>query len=1346
MTYPNSLDTDVDLPRVDSNISDIGELAINSLRSAVFAIEREVGVGGSGTVGSIAARIAIGINADGSFKPSAIVAAGAIVGPVRDADVATNAAIQESKLALTFSTQTLYNLIQVALTDFNTALAILSNLGVDFVRHINGQTPLLSSLNGRHVVSHIDINAEPSDARDTNFSWPSGLSPRNKAGTLRPTNLALFLRDLNGDLVRHLLADGKVHLDNSADQISHPAASVTIDPSGFLIIPPTITDTQKFANYVDLTNFLSITNHQQNMHTNGISRTCRGSVIPGDGYGQPVITYTVCSTFLNHGSTTDDNLIGDDIIRFTPTPDTTFLFDDKFSTVKAGYIITVNYGTVIAQYIIDSVRFTYDGATPPNRTYYVRINGKNLLDTATAVARIDKPLYQDDAKFGVLSVSAINNAFTKLGSLLVANPKGASALGLGFNQSAFDYQHYNLYLQIYPTGNPAEKQLTLPAIDVTGNLGTTPGKYTINSIIDAINIGFSAPGYNYRFQAFNYNGEIGIILADAYLGASFSIISGILNNSGVVIPSTFTNNVVDVPNGIDPLGFGPNGAGIASPQYLAFANINQAVVPTKIFTPLLHKNYYVNGIDRSYLRQPNDGYLDGYGDNYWQATITSKTIVPSVTVKTTYVINQDLSKWDLRAGKTIVVQPAFGFGDGRYLDADYGRFIIDNITCMCPGTNQTTIEVYSGVYGTGNVTSTTSVNIPVFIYFSDDSVAVDVLNVYNTTSTDSFKRSFGVFVDAKGHTFTHERARYDLTVVLASAAPQFSNFDLVQVSPKLKGYGGTGAISNIVLSVTSFDANGNYTGQLQKSGATNLGPLTTSKVGVVTRFFDETNTDFIDVYVDPNVSISAFASATMSIDLFPPLQLDQEVFYIASCQVNDLTKIINRVTDRRMFGNVSERELTTSALDFIGTTARNSLQNGVVRGFDYLSITANVLSFRGGLALVNGKYVPINNFAITIPLVKDNNGGAPTIVTWILCVNTNNEVVLIPITDLTGTPTQTLKLYDVQSTNIYGVDSTTFSNIINVRKDLVPIWKITNNVTNISTYTITNIDCRKFVTDVNGNDFAVLTNGNMQGNFKSFDAVNTWLAFNSAFESTVIVRGIFTPASDPATIGVTYQGDGVGAGFTYSGSTTFQNVTSNNMTYIFTNSFTGNNCIFNNCNITFNSASTLGGSNGGCTFNNCIITIQAPLTFLTATDNINHKLIGCTVTNNAYSGFLLASNVTVTGNYFTNAYNPVGDGTYLSRASNDLVNSQNGLFYAGLTVNNKTIKNVFFTYNTFAVNTASNDHYPHISFEFAWTNCVAQNIIIKNNTVSSYSVSGDLRAAFAFISTVSGGGGGGGGV
>ena len=56
--YPNKLDTSVEIPVIRDNITEIGSDVLNSLRAAIFNIERTLGINPQGAAGNtVAARL-----------------------------------------------------------------------------------------------------------------------------------------------------------------------------------------------------------------------------------------------------------------------------------------------------------------------------------------------------------------------------------------------------------------------------------------------------------------------------------------------------------------------------------------------------------------------------------------------------------------------------------------------------------------------------------------------------------------------------------------------------------------------------------------------------------------------------------------------------------------------------------------------------------------------------------------------------------------------------------------------------------------------------------------------------------------------------------------------------------------------------------------------------------------------------------------------------------------------------------------------------------------------------------------------------------------------------------------
>lgn len=1288
--FPTQLDSDTDLPRVDDNITEIGADAINALRAAMFNVEAEIGIGASGTVGSIAQRLSVSINPDGTISPSIIVAAVSLIGGLTDSQIAATAGIHESKLSLTYSTSSLYNLYVVLKTSVDILNGFLSLTGIKLEPHIDGT-------NYNHLLSAIHVDPTTSFVKINPSSSPS---PGTNVVNRNTTNSDILIKDLNDDLVIHEKLDNTAGVTATTggtvppQNYSHMADGIYVSPENFSTIPQTNNDVQKIFDYIDGSSLLLLGSRIQNLYANGIARTSRSSSLLADGYGEPLVPVTSVTAYhLNvppgpiASSPVDDFAHGDDVVVFNPTIQqlNTFNFDAQFSQVQSGDLLTINYGTGISyQFAVDSVKSIVSGI---NRTYAVRINGKNPVSDGYAMARIDKPLFHRN-KFGVLGVARAPNLINSYESLIVINPRSAIALGNGFNPSEFDANHYNLYLSLLTNGNTSNI-FSLPAIDITGNQGLTPGAYTLDSIVDNINLAFRSPGYNYRFVAFVYAGQIGIALADPYNNASFSIIAGSVDASGSYFSgsnASYIANVVDNFNVIDPLGFGISGAGIASPPpATAYANLNAArFAPTLLFYPLKRNFFYTDGVERDRLKSDpliSNNSQDANGDGFWNAEIISINVQPS-RVEVVYKINLDLSASGLAKGKTIVVQP-IATDNVLSNDINYGRFIMSDIgfnNCATPSA-YTNITVYDAVHGTGiSPFITFPINTFVNVYFSDDSVSFNAENVFDGTITGPYKRFFEIYVDGAGHTTSHERARF------LNTGADISKINLYKVSPKLRGYTTTNNDKEIRLKIINYDqVTGLYTGQLGRwnpgpSTFTNLGPITNGKNAEVARFYDETNIDYIDFVFNTNPS--TFTNRVIDIQLFKTLGIDQQFMQIASCQVDDTFKSISFLKDERQFGNVSEEQLTTSALDFIASPTRLLNENAIIRGFEIVSIPSNVFPFpntitiNGGTAVVNGKIVQLNNETISVPIIQEiiESGGSPPLnntITWFICVNDKSEIELVASTDYdpnTGLGLSgaygTLdhnRIFTVQNPNLitpvpYVIRGSYLSNIIENQKDITVIGIISATISIFGgAYVLTSStvsDARRFAYNGYGglSDPFILST---VGSFRNFVSLNNWITQLTQFKSSfsvdgnkvgakVIVKGNF-PITSAVTLDylkkITFEGD--------DGSF---NITSNIGFNV------GNNIEFKNIRFDYN---VLGSGNLVDFTNSCI---------------------KCTVTNNK----------------------------------------------------NITIKNCQFT-------APSSTRYSWVSFVFGAESNRLQNINITNNIFSSLDVSVDKNAAvvFAYNSTAS---------
>lgn len=1168
--FPFEIDSDANIVRVDDNLTEIGGEAINQLRDAVFAIEQELGIRPSGSTSSIANRLDVFSNANGTLKASALISVGLATLPIVDNQVAANAGIKEYKLTLDHSTSDLYTLITSNSALLNALVSFANTTDSNLNTHIGGGTLLADGSPARHVASHIDLNSVPSDVRDVGFIW-SGLFDNNNVARTA-TTVAEALSQINIAFVGHQNAVANAHV----------ASSINLNTDNFDEIPTTIDTVQKLADHIDDFELITISDHRATQHANGIPQVGRvTSCSLPDGYGQNVVEVTPVNTFLVKApnvAPVDSNSVGDDIISFQPVDNSAFLFDAQFSQVQIGDIVRVDYGIGFeASFKVNSIRYV------PGTEWVVRVNGINLLDSTTATARIDRPLFDRNTS-GILAVAAANATptgfFSILQSVIVGHPRGAVALGNGFDPGQLDADHYNLWLEMYPTGNPADRVISLPAIDVTGNAGTSPGKYTLDSVVHETNKKLREIGYNFRFIAFADHGNFGIMLADAINCVSFAIISGSID-TGTLVLDTFLQNVIGdgepvlTATGFDALGLGSTHANLASPAFgSTFIDATIAQLPTKVIVPYKSRDFIVDGRTRDSFAPTWMASLDSDGNGYWDGYISDRTVA-GFTVETTYTVFLDLKAAGLKSGKTIVIQPAINFTDPDYSDVDYGRFIIKTVVFPTPcvgDPEQTVITVISGIHGTGSPVVASGVpSLEVKLYFSGDSVSFNSDNIIESSSSIiNYHRLHEILIDKDGKTFSHERGRLPIQSESGSLL-RTDVWHIENISPKLRGYREATFHKYIRLYILTFDAtSGEYTGYIGQRAAPpsvailSAGPIVTGRKNVPTRFYDETNIDYIDlVFNDESLTLAGSidilttaAARYVDIEIFDSIQRDDDLLLLATVEVNwDPTfgqDVIERVTNRREFGSIDEEDFTESAIDFITAGDRNLHDNGIIRGFDfdYIATDNREIFYKGGIALVNGKILTTNAISVTIPQLTENPNAADTI-DWAVCVNEDGflEPILI-------TPTkQQFWALDIISASTYYVPSVTFAELVETRKDLVPIAAVSAAIASVTINDSDVLDVRRLVYDGNNREL-VLSPSNFAGTFHTVAGLKNWInEYASSAPTIAKVRGTFDVSTSLDLTGFTYPVilDGDGAVFT---------VTANKGLLLDAN-VTVRNCVFN---------------------------------------------------------------------------------------------------------------------------------------------------------------------------------------
>jgi len=979
--FPVELDTDSEIQRVDANTTEVIADTVNDIRDAVFAIERSLGVSAAGNKNSLSERVNVSIDADGNIKPSALSGFSVISGQIDDHDIKPSAGIKESKLSLDVSTSNL-----------NSQIGIIGNT----VNYLNTEFgPVKSKLSAHLDSKTIKHNLEDILVYDP--STPIGFdhfvdSHTNLRIDPLTHDVKSLLLNINTDLVKHERANGgtiSTPTDGHAppNNYAHNATGIHIDDTGFGKIHGS--DLQTLASNIDsVTLGLSKLTDQI---SNGISRKSSISSLSGT---QDYLFTNVPAKVLDENS---------NVFQFDVSP-SGYTFDEKFNKISPGDYLEAYYviGSDLfrVDYIIDSTYVSYAGLT---RTFLIRVNGisfKTVTDSSLLRISIVKSSTTTN-KYSILATASANNIYfdnvNKINSgLIIVDPRCASVVGIGFNPTKLNSTHYNLYLQLY------YNNLTTPVkviVDITGNQGITPGKYTLQTCIDTFNNYARLPGNNLRFVAFEYQGEFGIALADYYQNASFSIISGVINSIGsgydkTASDNTYPNNVIGV-DGIaeftDPLGLGPNNANVASPAQFAFTSYNSTKFYTKIYNPVL-KNYCSisgNEIDSLADIGTSTKHVSSSG-NYWSGTVSSVINIPNGNLEVEYTINQCLSDLGIVPGKTIVVLPSTS--TSNYIN--YGRFVVKKCVIEnCGSTQITKITVCDARHAklTGVTYVDTIVGDIVNIYYSSDSILFDSKQLSEIGDTNNYKRYFEIYSDKNGNIFPHERAKFVVS------NNEISKINFFKVSQKFK--------ENVVeLNILE------YTNQFI-SGTLNNGNVVNTNNKII-RLYNDSNIDFMEFGFDDKENVLNFTHQGLTIKVFKTLQLDQELFLIATCQYKDFSTnngtdlTIRNIEDRRQFGNISEKQLSTSFFDYLSSYRSSVVNNSVISGFD-ISATINETNrtldtkiyMEGGRALVNGKEICKDKDYVSIPPLKLTalTPVAPDSIEWAICLNDIGEFEIIPI-------------------------------------------------------------------------------------------------------------------------------------------------------------------------------------------------------------------------------------------------------------------------------------------------------------------------------------------------------------
>jgi hypothetical protein len=439
--YPGQLDTSVEIPAVRDNVLEVGSDAINSLRSAIFQIERTLGVNPQGAVGNtVADRINKSLDGNGNILPDALDKANVLSGPITNEDVSPVAAISESKLRLNIATRVLQSQITQVAGQIDTIVSQLDELSTSFAVHIN------PNATNRHPATAISVAG--------NASTPNTVA----ASDLQTGNVQTALQELYDS---HINFSG---VATALGNASHTAQQIYFDNTNV----PEFTDASDVQEAIEDVALLTSGGqqiHQDLFHSNGALRF--GKITsPGESTGRVISADQEVTFGQNSGSSS-----GITTITFISPID---LGDE---TLEISDIITISDvndedGNISGSYEIAAI--TLNGS---NQVASVDVFHVFRADsTASTLATLTRNINTEANESGLLAVARESATLTSSQTVQIANPNAVRIFSTGIQPTAITTS--NRFFNLSIDGGSA---ITLDAYngDVT--------RQSIDSVVTRIN-------------------------------------------------------------------------------------------------------------------------------------------------------------------------------------------------------------------------------------------------------------------------------------------------------------------------------------------------------------------------------------------------------------------------------------------------------------------------------------------------------------------------------------------------------------------------------------------------------------------------------------------------------------------------------------------------------------------------------------------------------------------------------------------------------------------------------------------------------------------------------------------
>lgn len=486
--FPTELDTDLEIPRVEGNVTEISGDTINAIRDAVFNIEKTIGVSAQGNLPSLTDRVNELIDSNGRLKVSALDGIGLVSLPITNSHVGAAANIVESKLNLDFSTQSLQNSLNSTSTSLSTLQSTMTEFIVDFNNHVSG-------VSGFHDGYSIKINR---------------ISPLFGIAGMDATTVGDAINEFATIL---LSGDGITppHIDTTlAIGIKHRASAVSVDASGFSIISSSVSDVQGALASLDSGVVGQQNEHRDAFHANGILKEINSGEFFNANQKKisaGTASYTAGTTVISISGVTsysDLNVKPGDILQITSA-----VPDAGTFRVRAVGPITSAETLGDLPVLTSSELSVYRVFNSTEASVVVNVY------KAASISSEDAPL-----------ACSVRNSATLADTISILNPNAARVVSLGFNGAVINGDGYDLGIDV-GFGSGQFRTLTIPDLN-RNRLGVDqPDPVDAQSVVERINAYVANPdsgtdgAHHFPITAYRIGNEISI--AHNLVGAQYTL-------------------------------------------------------------------------------------------------------------------------------------------------------------------------------------------------------------------------------------------------------------------------------------------------------------------------------------------------------------------------------------------------------------------------------------------------------------------------------------------------------------------------------------------------------------------------------------------------------------------------------------------------------------------------------------------------------------------------------------------------------------------------------------------------------------------------------------------------------